>query len=459
MKQLQPVIWSKGTFLTPQHLQAQDRFSEDSLNFRLQAMNYRAYGFESLSIDHAKLAEGQFSLLAASGIMPDGLLFDIPHADPAPDSKQFGDHLDAEQKSLDLYLVVPDQRQYGLNISLDSGTGTRYVTRTVVLRDENTGTNEKPVQLAGKNFRLLVEGESREGTSALHIARVERTAAGAFRLDPNLVPPVLNIGAHEYLTSILTGIVERLAAKSTALSGLRRQKNQTLADFSASDIANFWLLYAVNSHFPVLHHFFNIEKVHPEALYAEMVALAGALTTFSATVRPADFPEYDHDDLGTCFGRLNATILELLEVVAPSNFVSLPLRLFQPSMYATAMDDDKYFTNTRLYLAVSSDINKGELIHRVPQLVKICSSAHIDRLVKQALPGITLTHLASPPSAIPIKLNYEYFSLETSGAAWEAVCRARNLAAYVPNDIRNPVLELMILLPANADKRKAINAP
>ena len=33
MKQLQPVIWSKGTFLTPQHLQVQDRFIEDSLNF------------------------------------------------------------------------------------------------------------------------------------------------------------------------------------------------------------------------------------------------------------------------------------------------------------------------------------------------------------------------------------------------------------------------------------------
>ena len=30
MRQLQPVIWSKGTFLSPQHLQAQERFVEDS---------------------------------------------------------------------------------------------------------------------------------------------------------------------------------------------------------------------------------------------------------------------------------------------------------------------------------------------------------------------------------------------------------------------------------------------
>ncbi|MGB9106873.1 MAG: type VI secretion system baseplate subunit TssK [Terriglobales bacterium] len=449
MKQLQPVIWSKGTFLTPQHLQAQDRFSEDSLNFRIRALSYHAYGFQSLSIDHEKLSEGRFTLAAASGIMPDGLLFDIPRSDRGPESKQFADHLDAEQNSIDIFLAVPDQRQYGLNVSLDASAATRYVARTALFRDENTGTNEKPVQLAGKNFRLLVEGEPREGTSALRIARVQRTGAGTFRLDPSLVPPVLSIGANECLISVLRSLVEQLAGRSTALSSLRRQKNQTLADFTASDIANFWLLYTVNSHLPVLHHFFNMQKVHPQALYAEMVALAGTLTTFSTTVRPGDFPEYDHDDLGACFGKLNATILELLAAVVPSNFVSLPLRLVQPSLYATAIDDDKYFASTRLYLAVSSDINKGELIRRVPQLVKVCSADHIDRLVKQALPGMRLMHMPSPPSAIPVKLNYEYFGLETSGAAWEAVCRARNLAAYVPNDIRNPVLELIILLPAS----------
>lgn len=447
MKQLQPIIWSKGTFLTPQHLQVQDRFAEDSLNFRVQALSYRPYGLQSLNLDHQKIAEGQIAVMGASGIMPDGLLFDIPRADAGPDSRQFADHLEPEQESLDVYLVVPDQRQYGVNVSLDSAKGTRYVIRTVVMRDENTGTNEKPVQMAGKNFRILLEGESREGSSALRIARVQRTGAGTFRVDPNFVPPVLNIGANEYLISIVRGLVERLAAKSAALSGLRRQKNQSLADFGASDIANFWLLYAVNSHLPVLNHFFQTQKVHPEVVYAEMVALGGALTAFSTSVRAADFPEYDHEDLGACFGRLSAIILELLEAVVPSNFVSLPLKLVQTSVYATAMDDDKYFADTRLYLAVSSDVNKGDLIRRVPQLVKVCSAAHIDRLVKQALPGMTLTHMPSPPSAIPVKLNYEYFSLDASGAAWEAVCRARNLAAYVPNDIANPSMELVILLP------------
>ena len=55
--------------------------------------------------------------------------------------------------------------------------------------------------------------------------------------------------------------------------------------------------------------------------------------------------------------------------------------------------------------------------------------------------------MAQPPSAIPVKLNYQYFSLSQSGVAWEAIGRARNLAAYVPGDLPNPQLELIILLP------------
>ncbi len=52
-----------------------------------------------------------------------------------------------------------------------------------------------------------------------------------------------------------------------------------------------------------------------------------------------------------------------------------------------------------------------------------------------------------PPSAIPVNLNSQYFSLSPSGVAWEAIGRARNLAAYVPGDFPNPQLELVVPLP------------
>ena len=131
----------------------------------------------------------------------------------------------------------------------------------------------------------------------------------------------------------------------------------------------------------------------------------------------------------------------------PSNFVSLPLKLTQPSIYSTALANDKYLVNTRMYLAISADLSEADLLKRVPQLVKVCSATHIETLIRQALPGIQLTHVPSPPGSIPIKMNYQYFSLNQAGVSWDAVGRARNFAAYVPGEIANPQLELIILLP------------
>jgi type VI secretion system protein ImpJ len=100
-----------------------------------------------------------------------------------------------------------------------------------------------------------------------------------------------------------------------------------------------------------------------------------------------------------------------------------------------------------MYLAINAQMNQADLIVKTPQLVKVCSASHIDHIVKNALAGLTLTYVPNPPGAIPIKLNYQYFSISQSGVAWEAIQRARNLAAYVPSELPNPQLELIILLP------------
>ncbi len=100
-----------------------------------------------------------------------------------------------------------------------------------------------------------------------------------------------------------------------------------------------------------------------------------------------------------------------------------------------------------MYLAISAETSPAEIVGKSPNLVKVCSASHIEHLVRNALPGVPLTYVAAPPSAIPVKLNYQYFSLSQSGLAWEAIQRARNLAAYVPGDLPNPQLELIILLP------------
>ena len=448
MKQLQPVLWSKGTFLTPQHLQLQDRFLEDSLNFRLQALKFCAWGFSEVVLDQELLAEGQLAVTRASGIFPDGLLFDIPGPDLPPPSKALAEFFDPGVRDLDIYLTVPDYKLKGLNVAgLGRTAGSRYLAEITNVRDDNTGTGERPIQIARKNLRLLAANETREGSSSLRIANVERTEAGAFRLNPRFVPPLLEVRANDYLRGLVNGILEILSAKSTQLAGGRRQKNQSLADFTASDIANFWLLYTVNSHIPVLSHLLQGQRCHPEELFSELTALGASLTTFSNTVRPRDLPLYDHLNLSKVFADLEEKLRLLLESVVPTNVVSLPLKQVKNTIYATAIDQDKYLANTRIYLAFSADSSEESIIRKVPQLVKACSASQIEQLINMALPGITLSHVTVPPSAIPVKMKYQYFSLNQAGPAWEAVIRSRNFAAHVPGELLNPQMELIILLP------------
>ena len=52
--------------------------------------------------------------------------------------------------------------------------------------------------------------------------------------------------------------------------------------------------------------------------------------------------------------------------MVPANFVSLPLKLVQPSIYATAIDNDKYFANTKMYLAVSAETSQAEIVGKTP---------------------------------------------------------------------------------------------
>ncbi len=448
MRQLQPVLWTKGVLLNPQHLQTQDRFLEDVIEFQLSTMTVFPWGFSHLEVDREALAGGAIALSAAAGILPDALLFDMPQSDPPPPPRPLEGCWEPDQGSLDIYLSIPEYRPGGYNVSATTrDRNTRYAAEVLMRRDENTGLAEKPIQVARKNFRFLVEGESLEGSTVMRLARVLRSPTGGYQLDPRFVPPLVDIAASDHLLAIARRLVEILSARSTALAGARRQKNQSLADFGISDVASFWLLYTINGHLPQLRHLFETRRGHPAKLYSAMLSLAGALTTFSSTIEPRLLPSYDHENLSGCFTDLDEKLRHLLETVVPSNCVSLPLRLVQPLIYATAIDQDRYFEAPQIYLAVSADSNQGDLLRKTPQLVKISSHAGIERLIRQALPGVGLTYVANPPSAIPVKLSHHYFLLEKTGKEWETVVRARNLAAYVPAEVPDPQMELVLLLP------------
>ena len=446
MRQLQKVLWTKGVLLNPQHLQTQDRYLESLLAFRVFALTSYSWGFSRLEFDREALAGGVLSLTHATGLMPDGLVFDIGDSDPAPSPLPLAEHWVADQASMLVHMAIPEQTTGRITVAPRLGErDTRYVAEIILRRDENTGLAEKPIQVARKNLRLVTQSESLEGTVSLPVARIRRNQAGVPELDPTFIPPLITISASSHLVSLMRSFIELMSAKSADLSGMRRQRNLGLADFGVSDVANFWLLYTVNSYLPRFQHLYAARAAHPAAAYSAMRDLAGALTTFATIAQSSELPEYQHANLSECFGQLSELLRRLIDLAVPRNFVSLPLRQTEASLYATALDQDAYLAAPQVYLAISAAVKPEELIRRVPQLLKVSSADRIDSLIRRALPGVQLRYTPEPPSAIPLKLNYRYFALERSGEDWDAIRLSRHLATYVPAELPDPELELVLL--------------
>jgi type VI secretion system protein ImpJ len=310
--------------------------------------------------------------------------------------------------------------------------------------DETTGLAERPIQIARPNLRLILAGEFLEGFVALPIARIQRTPSGQLSVDPSFVPPLLDIAANPVLPGIVRRVVERVGAKASSLAGARRQRNQGLADFSVTDVASFWLLYTLNTHLPQIRHLHEVRGGHPADLWEALLALAGALTTFSDSPRP--LPTYDHTRLGECFAALEIYLLDLLETAVPEIAVSLPLKTVRPAVQAVAVEQDRWLTAPQWYLAVSSPMRQAELVTRVLHGCKVGSADAVDTLIRQALPGLALAHVPQPPASVPVKLDFVYFALQRSGTAWEAIVNARNLATYVPAELADARFELVVVL-------------
>lgn len=451
MKRQPRVIWTKGMFLSPQHFQSQDQYLSDLLHFRFAASNFANYGVTELRIDSETLANGVLKVTAARGFMPDGEPFDMPESDELPSSRDIAKFFTPDQEFLDVYLSLPERRINARNVTLPAQRETnglpetRYTAETRLVPDDNQGFEEKPVQVARKAFRVVFGGEFRDGFSSFRIAQVARNTAGAPILNPTFAAPCLDLCSSEYLMSLLRREVEILVTKSSALSAPRRERAKTAADFSASETANFWLLHTVNSYLPELRHILKVRHGHPEVAYVAMLRLAGALSTFSLEGSPADLPDYDHDDLGACFTRLDARIRDLMETVIPSKYVAIQLALSDRFIWSGTVPDDKLFKNTQFYLAVSAKMGVDDIIRKVPQYLKLAAPDDIERLIRNALPGVTLRHVQVPPAQIPMKLDNQYFILNQSGPLWDRIVMSRRVSVSAPVEINEPKMELLIV--------------
>ncbi|HTK38312.1 MAG TPA: type VI secretion system baseplate subunit TssK [Pyrinomonadaceae bacterium] len=450
MSNYRKIVWNEGMLLTPHHFQQWDNYHEELLNSRLRSLIQYDYGVLELQINNEAIVNGNFQISNCRGIMPDGLYINVPDAEAVPDTRPVGDHFQAEALKLGVHLAIPARKMGEANFQASgakASSNLRFLQEGSMVKDETSGTNEQPLAYAKSNLRIIFDDELRDGFTSMKIAELERTPTGQLKISEEYIPPILKINASNWLAGLVRQIVEILITKSSSLGEQRRQRNASLADFTTSEVAVFWLLNTINSSIPAMAHYFRSPLIHPERLYLEMSTLVGRLMTFSVDSHPKDIIKYDHDDLYLTFYTLSGQLKELLETVIPSRCVPIILEKTRESLYIGRIEDERLLKEAAFFLAVRSQMPEAKLIEGVPRVVKIASRDVIDSVIGAALPGVVLTHSNPPPAPIPTRVGFKYFMLDTIGPYWNGIKGSKVIAVHVPDEIPDEKLEMYAVKP------------
>jgi len=442
MSMFDRVLWEEGMFLGPQHFQQWNRQHEHLLARRVRAQQAHDFGLTELLIDEQALIGGTFGLVRVAGVFQDGAVFTCPDDDALPAPRRLVEAVSPGTTEAEVLLAIPRARLGNMAADPDdAGRGhARYTRSKFTAIDETSGAIERDLPVGRKNLRLLIAGEPDDDYETLRIAKVRRTGAGTFVLDPEYIGTCLYCSASRALMGLLRRVYELSAAKRDSLRARRGQVVGGAGQFSVIGAMNLLLEHTIASHLPEVAHLYHQAQVHPDDAYRAIAALAGALSTFSLADRPASPPPYDHQQPTAGFTALLRSIEQMEGEVVPDRCISIPMVRGELDVWAGRIADE-LFDTADFYLGVRCDAPADKVIKELPFKAKLTSPDQLADIRSRAVLGLRLSHVAAAPLEIPQRAGMHYFRLQQDGRHWDGVRTARTLSGVVPAEFTDLVLE------------------
>ncbi|TVP91893.1 MAG: type VI secretion system baseplate subunit TssK [Pseudomonadaceae bacterium] len=431
------VVWQEGMLLRPQHFQQSDRYYAYQLHTRTQKLHSCNWGFFNLDIDRQFLAMGKLVVNQASGILPDGSLFELG-ADRDPLSLD----IPVNTCNTSVYLALPlvsgnhiDTRRADQKDVL-----VRYIAFDAQVNDSNAGDdNQSQVSCAREDFRLLLGELASDHTHVrLKLCHILDTSPdGVISLDQDFSPSYLHVQGSLYLQSCLKEVVSMLAHRADTLATRLRASGK----IGSAEIGDILMLQLINRHEPVLRHYQGIEQLHPEQLYRELLGLLGELSTFSTeSKRPRLDSRYQHNHQSDSFRRLMEDLRQVLSMVLEQHAIELALQQRQYGIQVSPLQDHQLLGTASFVLAASAQCESEEIRQRLPAHLKVGPVERIRQLVNLHLPGIKIKPMPVAPRQIPFHTGKTYFALELSSEDRAQLESSGGFAFHVSGDF--PGLEL-----------------
>ncbi|MBC3205976.1 MULTISPECIES: type VI secretion system baseplate subunit TssK [Pseudomonas] len=425
------VIWQEGMLLRPQHFQHNDRYYDHQMKTRTQLLGGYTWGFLNLEIDLQFLNMGKLVISEASGILPDGSLFEL-----GGNTEPLALDVPPNTGNTPIYLALP--LVTGNHIEArrpeQSDVLARYTAYDAEVADSNAGDDSASQVSCGRpDFKLLLgEQQSDQAYVKLKICDVlDTTPDGVISLDPDFVPTYIQAHASSYLLSCLKEVISMLSHRGDTIAERIRSNGKV----GGAEVGDFMMLQLINRTELLLRHYLGLEQVHPEELYRTLLTMLGDLATFSGeSKRPRLDSRYSHADQGGSFRKLMEAIRQVLSMVLEQHAIELILQARQYGIIVSPLHDHKLLGSASFVLAASANCDSEELRHRLPAHLKVGPVERIRQLVNLHLPGIKVKPLPVAPRQIAFHSNKTYFILELSSEDLAQLERSGGFAFHVSGE-------------------------
>ena len=431
------VHWTEGLFLRPHHFQQADRYLETAIESRTRHITPYPWGFSAIEIDRDLAAQGKVALRRATGVFPDGGLFDFPAESPGPAPVEAPENA----AGLIVWLVAPERADNTREVNPERGdNASRFVVGAETIIDSTSHLRiEEEIEVAYPRLGYEVRKTPRPGFVSLPVARIIEVHDRTLVFDEKFAPPVLVVAAHPTVEGWLDRVIGWIGAKLDELA-------RYAADVTAGgglQSADYLMLQLLNREAPVLAHFRSSRYVHPERLFVELLRIAGELATFVTKERRArEYPVYNQSDLEGTFAPLLRDIQEFLS--ANNDRRAFPLELIErsPNAFVSPIKDRSLFRNAALILVVSARRPLSEIQQNLPAFLKIGPNTKMNEIVQAHLPGVPLVHLPAPPPQMRALVDHVYFYLDRTSPLWPEFSVAAALGMHFAGDWPDLQLEL-----------------
>ncbi|TDF82461.1 type VI secretion system baseplate subunit TssK [Pseudomonas sp. H9] len=422
------VIWQEGMLLRPQHFQHNDRYYDHQMKTRTQLLSSNCWGFLRLEIDLHFLDMGKLVVSQASGVLPDGSLFE--------NTEPLALDVPPNTSNTPVYLALPlvTGNHVEARRPEQSDVLARYTAYEAEVADSNAGEDtSSQVNCAKPEFRLLLgEQQSDQAYVKLKFCEVlDTTPDGVISLDPDFVPTFIHVQASNYLLSCLKEVISMLGHRGDAIADRIRSNGKV----GGAEVGDFMMLQLINRTELLLRHDLGLEQVHPQELYRTLLTMLGDLATFASdSKRPRLDSGYQHSDQGACFRKLMDAIRQVLSMVLEQHAIELELQVREYGIIVAPLHDRALLGSASFVLAASASCDSEELRHRLPAHLKVGGVEQIRQLVNLHLPGIKIKPLPVAPRQIAFHANKTYFILELSADDLAQLQRSGGFAFHVSGE-------------------------